>query len=255
MLEVACAALRQTSTHPTDFETRWQLMAADMITSSTRRGRGSAETFLPQRAEDYDRHFEHMLERDPSNPHLALRSARYEQAQFYIWRLTWGVAVIRSQVDLPSEHARRPLERAVTLLEPLLPNPDFADEARVRSADALLHLGRTEEALEHLGKPAQSGEWEYIRRLIRGHYFVRYGKVDEADLEYRAAILSRPDAGPANLALAGLRFLNGQMAQAERLAAAVSPTTSDPWLDYVYPGGNGLNERLAALRLKAHDIQ
>jgi tetratricopeptide (TPR) repeat protein len=251
ILEVGCGTLRRASKSPTDFEVRWQVLAADLITSSTRRKGGSAETFnMDHLASAYGRHFEHVLGRHRSDPQLALSWARHEQARFYVWRLTWGVAVVRAQHELPRRLAVRRLEVVVDTLAPLRSQPEFADEARVRSSDALLHLGRSTEALQLLSQgPARDPNWEYIRRLIRGRYFVQRGQADDAGREYNAAILIDPEARQANLALAGLAYLAGQHEVADRLTTAATDASGpDRWVAYMYPGRTDLNARLAALR-------
>ena len=258
ILEVGCSKLRATSQRPSPFEVRWQVFAADLITSSTGRKGGSAETFHMNAHLPYDSHFKHVLERGGSDPALALRFARYEQAQFYIWRLTHGVAVVRAEGGLSSRVARRyeavqRLDVVLSRLEPLTTHADFAEEARVRSGDALLHLGRDADALQLLGDSTfKNGNWEYVRRLLRARSYIRSGLPADAAREYEAALVITPRARPAKLALAALTYLAGQRDVAERLQQAESEgSESDPWVAYMYPGAEDWIARLDAFRKEA----
>ena len=262
ILEVGCSVLRAASKTPTPFEVRWQTLAADLITSSTRRKSGSAETFHMNAHLPYDSHFKHVLERTGSDPHLLLRSARYEGAQFYVWRLTHGVYVVRAEDGLSSRNARRyeavqRLDVILSRLAPLILHPDFTEEARVRSGDALLHLGRDTEAFELLGPNAlRDRKWEYIRRLLRARSFVQRGITADAAREYEAAIVIAPQTRPANLALAALAYLAGQHDVAQRLQKAASEATEpDPWVAYMYPRAADWNTRLEALWKEARGGQ
>jgi hypothetical protein len=254
-------ALRRASKLPPHFEVRWQVLAADLITSSTRRTQGSAETFRMNWYLRYDRHFMHARRASDSDPHLLMASARYEQAQFYVWRLTNGVAV--SRVEGVGSRAYRRYEAVERLavvcsrLRPLLQHAEFADEARVRFADSLLQIGREQEAFDLLKDDGfQDQKWDYIRRLLRARVFVERGDLVEASREYEAAVRIAPKARPANLALAGLAFLAGQHEDARRLArAAADATELDPWVGYMYQAAADWDARMAALRKEARGGQ
>ena len=261
LLEVGCAALRKANRNPSRLEVHWQLLATALATSSTRSNNGSAETFhavtpfLPA----YDDHFKHMLERNRADPHIAIAVARYDHARFYVWRVTWGVAVVPKGV-LTSEHWRERdrridtrLENLLSALAPLIQHADLGDEARVRSGDVLLHLGRDEEAFELFGDaPLKDEKWNYIRRLLRARTFVQQGKALDAAREYEAATLINPRARPANLAFAGLAYIAGRHEISQQLLKAASEANApDPWVAYMYPGAQDWNTRMAALRKEA----
>ncbi len=127
LLEFGCSTLREASDTPSAYELRWQILAAELITSSTRRHSGSAETVFRNYHLIYDRHFEHVRARVKSDSGMALAVARYEQAQFYVWRLTHGFNVVDAAGVLPrawNDIADR-LRRVITSLNGLLEDPDL----------------------------------------------------------------------------------------------------------------------------------
>ena len=254
ILEIGCSTLREASPNPSDFERRWHVLAADLITSSTRRKSGSAETswfnfFLP-----YDRHFQHARARNDSYARLSLSLARYEHARFYVWRLMDGFSIVNAKGIVPRRYEGfERLKAVLAHLEDLLSHPEFAEEAHVRSADALLYLGSDEEGLSLLGDKAfKDKTWEYLRRLIRARQFLRSGQTGDAAREYEAANRTDPRARAANLTLAGLAYLAGQQDLAGQLASAANESSEpDPWMLYMYPGATDWHVGLAALRKDA----
>ena len=151
--------------------------------------------------------------------------------------------------------ALRPLELVLKELAPLHGHPEFSDEARLRSGDALLHLGRTDEALALLPQPVKDPQLEYVRRLLRARHFAQRGNTADAAQEYQAAIVIDPHGRAANLALAGLAYLDAQPDVVARLIASTETDAQDPWLTYVYPGGANLKARLAALQTEVRGVR
>jgi tetratricopeptide (TPR) repeat protein len=116
--------------------------------------------------------------------------------------------------------------------------PDLV-EARVRLGRVLTLRGAIDESLRVLGAigAGEDAESRYLARLFEGEALERSGKVAEAEQRYFAAFAAVPRAQSARLALARLRHLNGQRAEA---AAAVRATAddrgaaedTDPWFWY-----------------------
>lgn len=255
VLELGCETLREASRTASAFELRWHVLAADLIIGSTRRTSGSAETVFRNYRLPYDRHFEHVRARDSSDDRLALSVARYEHSQFYVWRLTHGFTVVDPAGVVPRgwyEVTER-LRLVITKLEPLLDHPDFADEARVRSGDALLYLGREKEGLGFLADgPFKDSKWDYIRHLVRARAFLKGVDTVAAAQEYEAARRIDPVSRSANLTLAGLAYLAGQHDAARQLTKVASDSVHpDHWMAYLYPAAADWSVRLAALRRDA----
>jgi tetratricopeptide (TPR) repeat protein len=190
-----------------------------------------------------------------SDSGLALAVARYEQAQFYVWRLTHGFNVVDAAGVLPrawNDTADR-LRRVITSLKELLDDPDLGDEARVRSGDALLYLGREKEGLALLAdRPFRNRGWDYLRHLLRARALLQRGDNVAAVREYEGALRLDPTSRPANLTLAGLAYLAGQHDEARRLAKVASDSHEpDRWIAYLYPPSQDWPARLAALQKEA----
>jgi hypothetical protein len=80
-------------------------------------------------------------------------------------------------------------------------------------------------------------ESRYLARLFEGEALERSGKVAEAEQRYFAAFAAVPRAQSARLALAHLRHLNGQRAEATATVRATAEDRgatedTDPWFWY-----------------------
>ena len=75
VLEVGCKRLRESSPSPSAFELRWHALAMDLLTRTTRRGNGSAETTYVSQG-FYNEHVKHVRERNHSEPSLVVALAR-----------------------------------------------------------------------------------------------------------------------------------------------------------------------------------
>ena len=112
-------------------------------------------------------------------------------------------------------------------------------EARVRLGRVLTLRGAIDESLRVLGAigAGEDGESRYLARLFEGEALERSGKVAEAEEQYFAAFAAVPRAQSARLALAHLRHLNGQRAEATATVRATAEDRgaaddTDPWFWY-----------------------
>jgi tetratricopeptide (TPR) repeat protein len=116
--------------------------------------------------------------------------------------------------------------------------PDLV-EARVRLGRVLTLRGAIDESLRVLGAigAGEDAESRYLARLFEGEALERSGKVAEAEQRYFAAFAAVPRAQSARLALARLRHLNGQRAEATATVRATAEDRgaaddTDPWFWY-----------------------
>ena len=116
--------------------------------------------------------------------------------------------------------------------------PDLV-EARVRLGRVLTLRGAIDESLRVLGAigAGEDAESRYLARLFEGEALERSGKVAEAEQRYFAAFAAVPRPQSARLALAHLRHLNGQRAEATATVRATAEDRgaaddTDPWFWY-----------------------
>lgn len=116
--------------------------------------------------------------------------------------------------------------------------PDLV-EARVRLGRVLTLRGAIDESIRVLGAigAGEDAESRYLARLFEGEALERRGEVAEAEQRYFAAFAAVPRAQSARLALAHLRHLNGQRAEATATVRATAADRgaaddTDPWFWY-----------------------
>ena len=116
--------------------------------------------------------------------------------------------------------------------------PDLV-EARVRLGRVLTLRGAIDESIRVLGAigTGEDAESRYLARLFEGEALERSGNVAEAEQRYFAAFAAVPRAQSARLALARLRHLNGQRAEAAATVRATADDRgaaedTDPWFWY-----------------------
>ncbi len=152
--------------------------------------------------------------------------------------------------DLVSE-AKRQYREALAL------DPSLAD-ARVRLGRTLQHAGDTEEAVSELRRalaPGAGGPTEAMAHLFLGEILEKRGEAEEAVSQYRQALEQDPTLQPAGLAVAAMKWREGdRTGTLEALASALRggcPVGLPSWLAYHLGLGTRAAAAIDALRKAA----
>lgn len=147
------------------------------------------------------------LQEDPEN-----LEARLMLGRLYLQR----GEVVAAERELARVHAAAPSEQTSLLL-----------------GEALLGLGRYEEALTTLGEPATDPAIARQHSLLRAETLLNLGRTDEADQLIAAALADQPLEPVANLLAARASLGRGELAQASRqleTVLSVDPERFPAWL-------------------------
>jgi len=199
-------------------------------------------------------HLTHAIARHPDEPRFRLARATAIASRFNIANeldlpradLPSGSAALSQTTVVPSqqpgfeERRRAPLDYAMQQFARLIDDPAVGVEARIRLA--YLHY-RSEEyeqarrAAEAAARTTSDADLRYLASFLAGQAAQASGDLTGAETLYTQALVSRPRAQSASLALAALQMVRGAAAPAYELFAA--PRTSrmeddDPWRLFFY---------------------
>jgi tetratricopeptide (TPR) repeat protein len=238
-IEWGCALLRQHET-PLPIERWWQLAAlavaqrgedSQFLIGDLNIGLGAVadETGNPK-AEIT--HLDHVAARFPNE-------ARFGLAQ--------GIA---------REWHRDSLARANALVafEAVRNDLDVGAEAAMRVGAMALRAGHPGDALPILNDADRQSRDRYVvylARFFKGQAYEQLRRPVEAEITYRGAAATVPNAQSAAMALAALLFARDQRLEAQRLAEgaiASDPPAADPWREYAHADDRFWPRLIARLR-------
>lgn len=204
-------------------------------------------------------HFERARRVVPDDPRVVFAEARLHEAlaaplmQNFV-RVT---AVSQGVPTSGIADQRTELRRAEGLLRrALVLNPTFL-ETRLRLAHVLIEQGKHDEGrslAEHVAANASDQVMQYYARLFAGEALLSLGRTEEAGTSYQRAIDLYPDAQAARLGLASTLRSTGDTAHAlDVLMPTITkePSTregDDPWWEYYDGDATQLEALLEELR-------
>jgi len=178
------------------------------------------------------RHLDHIAARFPSEPRFTLAHgiAREWHSDAAVRAKAMEVfGIVKDDLDVGAEATMR--QGAMTLRDA---RPDNAI-ASFSDADRL----------------SRDPYVVYLARYFKGQAYERLRRSLEAEIAYRAAVTTIPDAQSASMALATLLFAREQRAEAQRLAVgalSANPQPADPWREYAHADDRFWSELLGRLR-------
>jgi tetratricopeptide (TPR) repeat protein len=215
LVEWACRQIRRHPA-PDEFDHRW-LMAAFALFG------GAVD---PNALEAHVLHTRFLF---PKEPRLALERAMAEElrtAPFVRDNKMSDADLLKDR----QEAARRFADAAKI--------PETRAEANVRLGHVDIDLGKDDDALHALAQVedfTRDGDLVYLERLFRARALDRLGQTDAARRAYESALVVRPGAQSASVALAALLFRHGQRGESDQIVGQLlgRPTQpEDPWWMY-----------------------
>jgi tetratricopeptide (TPR) repeat protein len=237
LVEWSCGRLRAAGT-PTPFERAWHLAALSLA------GRARDRVWLlgqsqwlpdepPRRQIDpalSPLHMTHAAERMPGDPRV-----RLEWLTAFLWSRDRGGFSFRGlPAGVVSTMTKRH-QAALDALRALGDEPATAADARLQLARMRLveeDAGGALEAARHALSASPNAPRRYVAHVIAGRALEALGRPQAAADEYARALEAVPGAESASIALASLRFLDGERADARQLierSFARTPQMDDPW--------------------------
>ncbi len=231
LVEWGCRQIRRIA-KPGDFERRWHLAAFSVLS-------GAVD---PDSLQAHVTHMRHHFPDEPRLPYERAVASELSAADFF----TKGKVSASDVAERYTEAAKRYTEATASS------DPDIQAEAWLRLGRVEVARGRAEEALPALDeavKRTQDMVVRYLASLFRGQALERLGRKDEARGAYESALELAPGAHAATMALATLRFRNGERVEADQLVSSLmgrGQPAADPWWWY-WPA----DYRVGASRIQA----